>query len=77
MLSGKALNLSHEIATSKFCLCPSGTGFSLRTYHVIVLGCVPVIVQHDGVHPPVQQAFEGDLLDWTSFAVLLRHDQAR
>ena len=26
-----------------FCLCPSGTGWGMRVYHVLVLGCVPVL----------------------------------
>ena len=48
-------SLGMEIRRSQFCLCPSGTGFGLRIFHVAIMGCVPVVVQHDGVHPPVAQ----------------------
>ena len=68
-------SLDAEILTSKFCLCPSGTGWGMRVYHVMVLGCVPVLTQHDGEHPPVAQAFEPELLDWSSFAVVVRRDE--
>lgn len=49
----------------------------MRVFHVILLGCVPVIVQDDGKHPPVRQAFEPQLLNWGRFAVVVAHDQAR
>jgi hypothetical protein len=72
---GQSLTLDEEIKRAKFCLCPSGTGWGMRVYHVLVLGCVPVLPQHDGEHPPVAQAFEPDILDWERFAVVVRRDQ--
>uniref|UniRef100_A0A7S3C229 Exostosin GT47 domain-containing protein n=1 Tax=Haptolina ericina TaxID=156174 RepID=A0A7S3C229_9EUKA len=39
------------------------------------MGCVPVVVQHDGEHEPVAQAFEHDLLNWDEFAVIVKHEQ--
>jgi hypothetical protein len=33
------------------------------------------LVQDDGVHQPVAQAFEPELLDWSEFSVPVRHDQ--
>ena len=68
-------DLDDEILTSRYCLCPSGTGWGMRVYHVLVLGCVPVLTQHDGEHPPVAQAFDPELLDWESFAVVVRRSQ--
>ena len=68
-------SLDDEILSAKFCLCPSGTGWGMRVYHVLVLGCIPVLTQHDGEHPPVAQAFEPELLDWSSFAVVVRRDE--
>ena len=47
----------------------------MRVYHVLVLGCVPVLTQHDGEHPPVAQAFEPEALDWSNFSVVVRRDQ--
>ena len=68
-------HLDEEILGSKFCLCPSGTGWGMRVFHVLVLGCVPVITQHDGEHAPVAQAFEPEVLDWGDFAVVVARDQ--
>ena len=68
-------DLNGEILAAKFCLAPAGTGWGMRVFHVMVLGCVPVLVQDDGVHPPVQQAFAPELLDWSEFAVPVRRDQ--
>ena len=39
-----------------------------------VLGCVPVIVQDDGKHPRVAQAFEPHL-NWSEFSVLVKRDE--
>ena len=47
----------------------------MRVYHVLALGCIPVITQHDGDHPPVAQAFEPEALLWEDFAVVVRRDQ--
>ena len=62
-LNGARVQLDDEISKSTFCFCPSGTGWGMRVYHVMVLGCIPVIAQHDGTHPRVTQAFEPEL-DW-------------
>ena len=34
---------------SKFCLAPSGMGFSTRTYESVAQGCVPLIIQDEPV----------------------------
>lgn len=44
----------------------------MRMYHAIILGCVPVITQDDGVHPRVVQAFEPTLA-WERFSVIVPH----
>mmetsp|Transcript_13903 Transcript_13903/g.42397 ORF Transcript_13903/g.42397 Transcript_13903/m.42397 type:complete len:751 (-) Transcript_13903:639-2891(-) len=58
---------------SIFCLCPSGTGWGMRAFHAVALGCIPVIIQDDGSshYPSVLQAFEGPILDWEQLAVRL------
>ena len=67
--------LDDEILRSQFCLCPSGTGWGMRVFHVLVLGCVPVITQHDGENPPVAQAFDPEVLHWDEFSVIVRREQ--
>jgi hypothetical protein len=47
----------------------------MRVFHVALLGCVPVITQHDGEHPPVPQAFEPEALQWADFSVVVSHDE--
>ena len=39
---------------SIFCLCPSGTGWGMRVFHSVALGCIPVIIQRDdkNAYPP-------------------------
>ena len=74
-MRGGRRDVNADILASQFCLCPSGTGWGMRVFHVMILGCVPVLVQHDGVHPHVQQAFEPELLDWSEFAVKVQRDQ--
>ena len=68
-------SLDEEILNAKYCLAPAGTGWGMRVYHVLALGCVPVLTQHDGEHPPVAQAFDPEGLDWAKFAVVVRRDQ--
>ena len=65
--------MDEETRHSTFCLCPSGTGWGMRAFHAIALGCIPVIIQDDGSgrFPSVLQAFEGLLLDWAAFSVRL------
>ena len=67
------VSLDTEMLRSIFCLCPSGTGWGMRVFHSVALGCVPVIIQRDekNAYPPVLQAFEGLLLDWSTFTVRL------
>jgi len=74
-MPARQIDISGEILASRFCLCPSGTGWGMRVFHVLVLGCVPVLTQHDGKHPAVAQAFEPEVLDWSQFAVVVRRDQ--
>ncbi|EOD25588.1 hypothetical protein EMIHUDRAFT_457504 [Emiliania huxleyi CCMP1516] len=66
----RRVNVNEEILASQYCLCPSGTGWGMRVYHAAVLGCVPVLVQDDGAHPRVAQAFEPELR-WDSFSVIV------
>jgi hypothetical protein len=65
---------NEEMRAARFCLCPSGAGWGMRAVHAAIMGCVPVVVQHDGTHEPVAQAFE-PFLDWEDFGVRVRHEQ--
>lgn len=65
-----------EMLRARFCLAPSGTGWGTRTTVAAVLGCIPVIVQHDGVNEPVVQPFEAaQLLPWRDFSVVVRAEE--
>ena len=56
---------------SKFCLAPSGMGFSTRSYESIAQGCVPLVIQDEPVsRTSVDQAFE-DVLPWDEFSLRL------
>jgi len=56
---------------SKFCLAPSGMGFSTRMYESIAQGCVPLIIQDEPVsNTSVDQAFE-ELLPYRLFSLRL------
>ena len=35
--------------SSKFCLAPSGMGFSTRTYESVAQGCVPLVIQDEPI----------------------------
>ena len=50
---------------STFCLCPGGDyeGWSLRLYHAISAGCIPVILADEAELPYVQ------LLDYSTFSI--------
>ena len=55
------------LRASKFCLAPSGMGFSTRTYESVAQGCVPLIIQDEPVsNTTVDQAFAA-LLPWHEF----------
>ena len=57
---------------SKFCLAPSGMGFSTRVYEAIAQGCVPLIIQDEpDSQTEVEQAFE-ELLPYADFSLRLR-----
>ena len=59
------------LKASKFCLAPSGMGFSTRTYESIAQGCVPLIIQDEPVsNTSVDQAFNS-LLPWDEFSYRL------
>lgn len=73
-LPAGGVKLNREILAARYCLSPSGTGWGMRVFHVLALGCVPVVVQHDGEHAPVRQAFE-PLLNWSDFGVTVSRDQ--
>ena len=51
---------------SRFCLCPTGSGWGVRLVQAVANGCVPVIVQ-DQVHQPGD-----DVLNYASFSLRLR-----
>ena len=68
------LSNDDEMRRARFCLCPSGAGWGMRAVHAVIMGCVPVLIQHDGSHAPVAQAFE-PWLSWEDFGVHVRHDQ--
>ena len=56
---------------SKFCLAPSGMGFSTRSYEAIAQGCVPLVIQDEPLsNTTVDQAFE-ELLPWAEFSLRL------
>lgn len=56
---------------SKFCLAPSGMGFSTRVYEAIAQGCVPLIIQDDpDSNTSVDQAF-AELLPYERFSLRL------
>ena len=59
------------LKSSKFCLAPSGMGFSTRSYESIAQGCVPLVIQDDPLSATsVDQAFE-ELLPWANFSLRL------
>ena len=79
-LAFAALPINEQMLRSRFCLAPSGAGWGMRAVHAAVMGCVPVMLQHDGSRrPPVAQAFEPSTpLDWSTFGVsLLQNDLPR
>ena len=56
------------LRASKFCLAPSGMGFSTRLYEAVSQGCVPLIIQDEPVsNTTVDQAF-APLLPWPQFS---------
>ena len=60
------------LQSSKFCLAPSGMGFSTRTYESIAQGCVPLIIQDEPVsNTTVDQAFDA-LLPYHEFSLRLK-----
>ena len=59
------------LQTSKFCLAPSGMGFSTRVYESIAQGCVPLIIQDEpDSKTDVEQAFE-EMLPYANFSLRL------
>ena len=59
------------LRNSKFCLAPSGMGFSTRTYESMAQGCVPLVIQDEPVSATsVDQAFE-EVLPWGRFSLRL------
>ena len=60
------------LRNSKFCLAPSGMGFSTRTYEAVAQGCVPLIIQDEpDSNTTVDQAF-ATLLPWDAFSLRLK-----
>lgn len=52
-----------EMRKSKFCLCPSGSGWGIRLVQAMSNGCIPVIIQ-DQVHQPGD-----DVLNYAEFSL--------
>ncbi|KAL1518768.1 hypothetical protein AB1Y20_003052 [Prymnesium parvum] len=71
----ETVDVNDEMLRAKYCLCPTGTGWGMRAVHAVILGCVPVIVQHDGKNHPVLQPFEHDLLNWSDFGVVVHYNE--
>ncbi|GLI62946.1 hypothetical protein VaNZ11_005800 [Volvox africanus] len=61
---------SEQLARSKFCLVAPGDGWSARAEDAILHGCVPLVIM-DEVHA----VFES-ILDWESFSIRIREDDA-
>jgi hypothetical protein len=57
---------------SKFCLAPSGMGFSTRVYESIAQGCVPLIIQDDPISNTMVEPAFADLLPYERFSLRLR-----
>eukprot|EP00965_Chrysotila_dentata_P003099 101348-Pleurochrysis_carterae.AAC.1 len=74
-----AVEAEATAAEAKFCLAPHGTGFGMRQYDAIALGCVPLIiripraedVQFGGF---IEQPFE-EVLDWREFALFVNRSE--
>lgn len=62
-------NFVEQMTKSIFCFAPSGWGWGMRTTQAAMLGCVPVVLQ-----PSVVQAYEGELLNWEDFSVVLKFE---
>ena len=56
---------------SKFCLAPSGMGFSTRVYESVAQGCVPLIIQDDPVSKTSVDPAFADLLPYERFSLRL------
>ena len=69
------VDMNELMLRSQYCLCPTGAGWGMRAVHAVLLGCVPVLVQHDGTHSHVAQPFEPDGLDWSTFAVRVARNE--
>ncbi|GLC34055.1 hypothetical protein PLESTB_000832400 [Pleodorina starrii] len=61
---------SEHLARSKFCLVAPGDGWSARAEDAVLHGCVPLVIM-DNVHA----VFES-ILDWDSFSIRIREDDA-
>jgi hypothetical protein len=60
------------LRSSKFCLAPSGMGFSTRAYETVASGCVPLVIQDEpDSNTSVDQAF-ASLLPWDEFSLRLK-----
>lgn len=56
---------------SKFCLAPSGMGFSTRVYESIAQGCVPLIIQDDPTTNTSVDSAYAELLPYDRFSLRL------
>eukprot|EP00899_Mesostigma_viride_P026688 jgi/Mesvir1/7203/Mv19028-RA.1 len=48
------------LATSRFCLAPTGSGFGIRVIDAVVVGCIPVIIS-DNVDQPLEELLPYEL----------------
>jgi hypothetical protein len=51
---GSRPSYKNDVYDSKFCLAPTGAGWGIRIMEVILMGCLPVIIQ-DNVTQPLEE----------------------
>ena len=68
-----------EMANSKFCLAPYGTGFGMREFDALMHGCVPLLIrvrwEDDQANGMVVEQPFADIIPWNAFALRLTRAQ--
>eukprot|EP00897_Mesotaenium_endlicherianum_P005535 jgi/Mesen1/5009/ME000025S04409 len=67
--AGAQGSFGSQMQRAKFCFAPAGAGYGVRATQSVVAGCIPVVVQENVTMP-----FDGLLMDWKDFAVVLNND---